>query len=182
MNDRIKLIIESRNLTASKFADEVGVQASSISHILSGRNKPSLEFIQKILNSYSDINYEWLISGKGTMHKEISHSPTVNETKDKAQGTVNDLFTSSIDTEKKEEETEDINEEEMQDNIAEKTENEGLNDNYSQNTSPIEKEVEEKTEKKEYTKTEALKIISNSKEVEKLIILYKDKSFDIYQN
>ena len=58
------------NLTATKFADEIGVQRSSISHILSGRNNPSYEFIQKILLRYKNLSAEWLITGSGNMLKK----------------------------------------------------------------------------------------------------------------
>ena len=69
MNDRISLILKYKNISATKFADEIDVQRSRISHILSERNKPSLEFIQKILKTYPEISPEWLISGKGAMIK-----------------------------------------------------------------------------------------------------------------
>jgi transcriptional regulator with XRE-family HTH domain len=61
--DRFKYIMKLNNLTASAFADEIGVQRSSISHILSGRNKPSLEFIQKVLSRYPKVSADWLIAG-----------------------------------------------------------------------------------------------------------------------
>ncbi len=67
MLERINLIIKTKNLSASQFADRVGVQRSSVSHVLSGRNKPSLEFIQKVLNKFPDIRSEWLLFGKGSM-------------------------------------------------------------------------------------------------------------------
>lgn len=62
--DRFKYLMKLNNLTAAAFADEIGVQRSSISHILSGRNKPSLEFIQKVLARYSNVSADWLVSGK----------------------------------------------------------------------------------------------------------------------
>ncbi len=71
LKDRIKFIIDSEKLTYSKFADIIGVQRSGISHILSGRNKPSLEVIQKILEAFTFINTDWLLFGKGEMVKEI---------------------------------------------------------------------------------------------------------------
>ncbi|MCK4568972.1 MAG: helix-turn-helix transcriptional regulator [Bacteroidales bacterium] len=52
-------------MSASQFADEIGVQRSSVSHVLSGRNKPSLDFITKIIDSYPEINADWLLTGKG---------------------------------------------------------------------------------------------------------------------
>lgn len=62
---RIKKIIDYYELTASLFADKIGVQRSSISHILSGRNKPSLDFILKITNTFKEVDLYWLIKGLG---------------------------------------------------------------------------------------------------------------------
>jgi len=70
MKDRILKILDKEKLTATKFADRIGVQRSSISHIISGRNKPSFDFISKTIDSFPYINAEWLISGKGNMYKE----------------------------------------------------------------------------------------------------------------
>ena len=70
MIDRIQLILKSKNLSPSQFADEIQVQRSSISHILSGRNKPSLDFVMKILSTYQEVNSDWLIFGKGQMVKQ----------------------------------------------------------------------------------------------------------------
>lgn len=67
MKDRIIQFLKENNLTSTKFADVIGVQRSSISHLLSGRNKPSFDFIEKMLLSYPDINAQWLITGKGDM-------------------------------------------------------------------------------------------------------------------
>ena len=67
MLDRISLILRTKNISAAQFADKIDVQRSSISHVLSGRNKPSLEFIQKILKSYPEIRPDWLLFGKGPM-------------------------------------------------------------------------------------------------------------------
>jgi len=69
IKDRILQIIDAEQLTASKFADAIGVQRSSISHIVSGRNNPSLEVVQKILISFGTINSEWLLFGRGSMYK-----------------------------------------------------------------------------------------------------------------
>jgi transcriptional regulator with XRE-family HTH domain len=69
MKDRIILLIKAKNLTAAQFADEIGVQKSSISHILSGRNNASLDFIQKILLCYPEVSMEWLMFGKGPIFK-----------------------------------------------------------------------------------------------------------------
>lgn len=67
MLDRIKRFIEMQNLSSSSFANEIGVQRSSVSHVLSGRNKPSLDFVVKIKDRFPEVNLEWLINGKGGM-------------------------------------------------------------------------------------------------------------------
>ena len=91
MLDRISLILKHKNLTSAKFADEIGVQRSSISHVLSGRNKPSLEFIQKILKTYPEISSDWILFGKGKM---MSNQENATEVK---RGRVeNDLLISKL--------------------------------------------------------------------------------------
>ena len=67
MIDRILEILKIKNLSPAQFADMISVQRSSISHLISGRNKPSLEFIQKILHTFPEVNTDWLLSGKGEM-------------------------------------------------------------------------------------------------------------------
>ncbi|HAG14990.1 MAG TPA: hypothetical protein DCG69_00495 [Bacteroidales bacterium] len=67
MIKRIKTLISAKNLSASQFADLLGVQRSNISHILSGRNKPSLDFILRIVEVYPSVNLEWLLKGQGEM-------------------------------------------------------------------------------------------------------------------
>ena len=61
---RIEEVRKNNQLTAASFATKIGVQRSAISHILSGRNKPSLEFLMKIHDSFDEVNLEWLILGK----------------------------------------------------------------------------------------------------------------------
>ena len=64
--DRLEKVMDFYGENASSFAEKIGVQRSSISHILSGRNKPSLEFVLKILSSFPDVELYWLLNGKGT--------------------------------------------------------------------------------------------------------------------
>lgn len=68
---RLQQIIDFYSLSASSFADKIGVQRSSISHILSGRNKPSLDFTMKVLSSFPEVDLYWLLNGKGVFPKEI---------------------------------------------------------------------------------------------------------------
>ena len=62
---RLQKVMDYYGESASSFAEKVGVQRSSISHILSGRNKPSLEFILKILSTFPEVELYWLLNGKG---------------------------------------------------------------------------------------------------------------------
>lgn len=75
MKDRIQKILDEENISASKFADVLGVQRSSISHILSGRNKPSLDFVQRILQKFPEINSDWLLFGKGDIYRKQNDTP-----------------------------------------------------------------------------------------------------------
>lgn len=70
MKDRILEFLKKENKTSAQFAEEIGVQPSGISHIISGRNNPSLDFILKMLEKYSYLSTEWLLFGKGSMYKE----------------------------------------------------------------------------------------------------------------
>ena len=75
--ERIKQLMQENELGAAAFADTIGVQRSSISHILSERNKPSLDFILKILRAYPDVSAEWLLKG---IESEIAvNNPVVNQ-------------------------------------------------------------------------------------------------------
>jgi len=66
---RLGIILEYYSLNASSFADKIGVQRSSLSHLLSGRNKPSLDFILKILDVFPEVDLYWILNGKGTFPK-----------------------------------------------------------------------------------------------------------------
>ena len=77
---RLEKVIHYYGLSASSFAEKIGVQRSSISHILSGRNKPSLEFTMKILSSFPEVDLYWLLNGKGTFPKQETKSEEKIET------------------------------------------------------------------------------------------------------
>ena len=72
---RLENIMSFYSLSASSFADKIGVQRSSISHILSGRNKPSLEFVMKVLSPFPEIDLYWLLNGKGEFPKNVKSQP-----------------------------------------------------------------------------------------------------------
>ena len=67
MKDRIAHIIRAKNLTAAEFADRLGIQPSNVSHLLSGRNNPSLDFVRKLKETFPEYNLDWIVLGKGPM-------------------------------------------------------------------------------------------------------------------
>ena len=149
MKDRITQFLSSEGISPAEFADKIGVQRSSVSHILSGRNNPSFEFIQKILSKYKFVNAEWLVMGTGNMVKTVR------------QG---DLF------------------EDMASEIK-------IPEQVTTNTSNIESTIDQKvsipieaTDNQQNNSTiDFNKISLNSpKQVEKVIILYTDKTFAQY--
>lgn len=70
MKDRIRAIMENEQLTPSAFADMLDIGRAVVSHILNGRNNPSLDVVTRILSKLPYINPEWLLSGEGTMYKD----------------------------------------------------------------------------------------------------------------
>ena len=82
---RLEIILRYYDLSAAVFADKINVQRSSISHLLSGRNKPSLEFVLKLVKTFPEVNLYWLLNGKGnfpatkkTLPKEADPSPSTS--------------------------------------------------------------------------------------------------------
>lgn len=78
---RIEILMDYYTLSASAFADKIGVQRSSMSHLLSGRNKPSLDFVMKILEVFPEIDLYWILTGKGNFPNtpnEISSETTTS--------------------------------------------------------------------------------------------------------
>ena len=72
MQDRLKEFMDIEGFNARELSERIGVQASSVSHILTGRNKPSLDFLEKMLKSFPDMDLKYLISGlKRTESKDI---------------------------------------------------------------------------------------------------------------
>ncbi|WP_299228067.1 helix-turn-helix transcriptional regulator [uncultured Psychroserpens sp.] len=70
---RLQKVMDYYGESASSFAEKIGVQRSSISHILSGRNKPSLDFVLKVLSSFPEVDLYWLMNGRGKFPTEIKN-------------------------------------------------------------------------------------------------------------
>ncbi len=76
MVERIEIILKEFNLSPARFSERLGIQRSGLSHILSGRNKPSFDFFEKLAVEFPEININWLITGSGSMfNREITKEP-----------------------------------------------------------------------------------------------------------
>ena len=74
MNNRLQQFLELENLTPARLADMLGIQRSGLSHILQGRNKPSFDFLNRILTKFPHINADWLMTGRGKAYRDPSES------------------------------------------------------------------------------------------------------------
>lgn len=81
MKDRIAHIIRAKNLTAAEFAMQLGIQPSNISHLLAGRNNPSLDFVKKLKETFPEYSLEWIIFGKGPITVSEPFAESVSNVK-----------------------------------------------------------------------------------------------------
>jgi transcriptional regulator with XRE-family HTH domain len=77
MEERIKTFMEYKGISSSELADSIGVQRSNVTHVLKARNKPSFQFIEKMLQIYPDLNAKWLLLGTGNMVETLPKSRTL---------------------------------------------------------------------------------------------------------
>ena len=162
MFSRINLVMQTKNLTASQFADEIGVQRSSMSHIISGRNNPSLDFIMKILNRFPEIRTDWMIFGKGSMHESEQLSTKKEETETVKEL---DLFSNGL-FEKQPSIKNEIKEEQYSNNYPK---NEEVNSEQS-----TQKLINEGMDRKEEKHSDVVK----EKTIKKMIIFFSDNTFE----
>lgn len=168
--DRFTQVIEYSELTPAEFAEEIGVQRSSISHIISGRNKPSLDFITKIKTAFPKLEWDWLITGKGEMLISEKELESVVEEKpeivEKKKPSLPDLFSLINDENFGITESEDKVEKpksrdfNISTQVAEK--------NILSDSQPLEKSVQKQDSKK--------------KNVKRIVFFYEDGTFETYEN
>ena len=160
MNERIQLILKTKNISASKFADEIGVQRSSISHILSGRNNPSLDFIQKVLKRFPDISPDWILTGKGSMYTEP------------------DLFTTIEEHGQEKNETKEVLSDPEEVKFEEKTTQTEENEEIQVQKAPkiSQPKITSKVKEAEESKSPGIIMKPIGKKIERIIIFYSDKS------
>ena len=155
---RIELVMNEESLLAKDFSELLGVQRSSISHLITGRNKPSIDFIQKFITAFPTYNIVWLISGEGTM-KIDRKKETINEIKTTNKIVQHSLFESDGSKEA---------------SILEKTVPEpSLN-------MPPEKSAEPKVTVETENKSSETKIDIKPSEIERIVVFFHNGTFKTY--
>lgn len=170
MKERLAQFLRSEGLTAVKFAEIIEVQPSSISHLLSGRNKPNFEFISRLLKRFPNLNPDWIINGAGDIYKSNAGKlPNVN--KNTAETQVTSVITDDVaDLQESAENTiqEKMSGESTDNDIARRDEMHITNVNsvISDSVEPVGGD----------------RPIVVSKPISRVIIFYADGSFDEYHN
>jgi transcriptional regulator with XRE-family HTH domain len=183
MEERLKELLAQERLTPARFAELVGVQRSSVSHIISGRNKPSLDFLQKTLSTLGHISPDWLISGTGP-YKRTDVSSKTPDPPQTAKRTINQegrLEFPSARPSTKEEDPAVYGTKAQQETSS-------VNKNSSITTSNSEKEANPDALitsdtgilPKDTGDSESLKSESREKKIIKTILFYDDHSFEVF--
>ncbi len=162
---RIQELIELEGLSLSQFAEKIGISASSLSHTLSGRNKPNLESISKILKELPYLNAEWLILGKGNLKKQMIQGQLFldDNISQKNSDLISDL--------------EDNNQEKADSERSENGVKKNISDNVSNTPQKIDLKQEENTSLENRQQNQLG--LSSDKHIQQIIITYTDNTFDI---
>jgi transcriptional regulator with XRE-family HTH domain len=174
IQDRIFLLVKTKNFTSAEFAEAIGVQPSNISHIMSGRNKPSLDLVMKVLKKFPEIRSEWLINGVGSMTKDygLINEEEKGKTEKKTTHIVQQelLFDPAIENVNSKMQ---IEEEKGKIEVAEKVETEK---EISENSL-----FEEKLPENLHQERKKIDPHRNTfKKIEKIVVFYEDRTFREY--
>lgn len=161
MEDRIRKFMEYKGISPSELADSIGVQRSNVTHVLKSRNKPSFQFIEKMLQVYPDLNAKWLLLGTGNMIESNVKSRTLFDQ-------LTDTKTPEIKVDPKKEEIK----------VEEKVNTSG-NAVYEIKEQPVTptQPVNEKLSTEQVVQDQ---FFSQEKPIERLIVFFKDQTFKVY--
>ncbi len=84
---RLQIILDYYGISATDFSNQISVNRSTISHLLSGRNKPSLDFIMKVLGKFPEVELYWILNGKGRFPSEKTENSLISVSEEKKQKT-----------------------------------------------------------------------------------------------
>ena len=150
---RLETIFEYYGLSASGFADKIGVQRSSLSHLLSGRNKPSLDFIMKIVEVFPEVDLYWILNGKGNFPKSDSIEKEI-------------LISESTPSLFSENKTEEVKSDNQPDLFS---------------TEPaIEKNRVNETSEEKFSNTRNFETLKNHSDIDRIVVFYKNGTFKNY--
>ena len=190
MVERIKLIMEYKQLTPAQFAESLGINRSNLTHIFSGRNLPSLEFVRRILTTYPDISTEWLIMNVGNMltssndDLELMNLEKTSIITDKTEApkisVQQDLFHEST--------TGELNIAAKESVIQATPDSKEIEEDTVINSQDAQKTVKNEENRQENPKESPLdknsvtgsELPSMNNKIEKIIFFYSNKSFDTY--
>ncbi len=187
MNSRISLILRTKNISPSQLADDLGVQRSGISHILNGRNKPSLDFIQRLIKRYPDISMTWLMFGEGPMMNPYPSKEDFKPDDKKGtnyQSTIIDLFPPLVDQAENNPTPDELTIDEMKGNASE---NQDVKVTSLTNEKSVQKnnDLADRNTKDSISSVKSEKQIHSNpftpiseKKVTRIVIFYSDKSFE----
>ena len=162
MEERIKKFMEYKGISPSELADSIGVQRSNVTHVLKARNKPSFQFIEKMLQIYPELNAKWLLLGTGNMVDTPIKSKTLF---DQLTEPVNPSIS-----------------------ISEKIDQPKINID-STGTPEIIEPVSNQIPKKDIQPIDEIKVgqnelqdqfFSSEKPIERMIVFFKDQTFKVY--
>jgi len=163
MKDRITQFLVNENISSAEFADKIGVQRSSVSHVLNERNYPSTSFIQKMLTTYKNLNPRWLLLGEGPM----LNSPTAFI---KEPSLFSYPQSDDFSTPKGPVSTEENGDKAVISNPSKSTKTQTeLSSPISQKPNDLQSEVNDIIDK-----------TLDSKDVERIVLFFKDKTFTVY--
>jgi transcriptional regulator with XRE-family HTH domain len=168
MVERIKLLLKTQNLTVTQFAEAIQFSNSAMSHVINGRNNPSLEFVTNTLLAYPKLSSDWLLFGIGAMWKnaiiENNDLPVILPHKKEEQS----LFDND----------------ELDDRIPVSSTLQNLNiteENTKEEKISASRELEKKTEETDVKTTQKPLIIENSNEIEQIIVFFSDNKYRIFK-
>ena len=88
---RLQIILDYYGISATDFSNQISVNRSTISHLLSGRNKPSLDFVMKVLGTFPEVELYWILNGKGTFPSEKTKSSPISNTEENSSKSATSL-------------------------------------------------------------------------------------------
>lgn len=159
--ERIEKVMQVENMNSAQFAAEIGIQSSTLSHILNGRNNPSLDVLKRILNRFKNISPEWLILDEGSMYRTVKNSqmPSLFDFEDKNDSKSVDYTPNQASK--------------TSDDIEHSTKKEEIADNREQNESTNTAQKVGAVQQEQI----ALSNLPGSKSISKIIVYYSDTTY-----